>query len=108
MKAVTDQIFNWGMEGAPEERCGIVVMETPQEFRVVQLRNRAEDPTRMYKIDPNTLRTMALKPDLWSHVAIWHTHPNGMVGPSAGDLEYKIPTLKYLVVTIPTGEVVTF
>lgn len=102
--AALSRVLDLGIEAAPEEACGVLVNETTG-VRVIQLQNRSETPTREYRIDRETLRTLALKPDRWTHVAIWHTHPGGEVGPSAGDLEYKIPTVTYVVVTVPTGEV---
>lgn len=102
--AAAEKILSLGIEAAPEEVCGILVNET-EGVRVVQLRNRAEDPTREYRIDPETLRGLSLKPDRWRHVAIWHTHPGGHVGPSTRDLETKIPSVRYMVVTVPSGEV---
>lgn len=95
------------MEVAPNEACGLLVNETGG-IQVIPLVNRAEDPTASYRIDNQTLRTLALKPKTWEHVAVWHTHPGGQVGPSAEDLEHRINGVKYFVVTIPTREVVWF
>lgn len=108
IEAAFDRIFEVGMETAPDEACGILVREGEKQFRIVQLNNRAPDPRRAYAIDVATLRQISFKPELWSHVRVWHTHPGGMVGPSPGDLENKVPGVKYLVITIPTGEVVAF
>jgi proteasome lid subunit RPN8/RPN11 len=96
--------LEWGIEGAPEEVCGILVNET-QGVRLIQLQNRAPDRTAGYLIDQETMRTLALKPKTWSHVAVWHTHPSGHVGPSEGDLAHKIHNITYVVISIPTGEV---
>lgn len=101
-------MLNLGIEAAPDEACGLLVKEAEDEYRVIQLVNRADDPTRSYQIDAETIKALALKPEVWAHVAVWHTHPGGLVGPSAGDLEHKVERVKYLVVTIPTGEVVWF
>lgn len=100
-------IFNEGMEDAPNEACGLLVNETGG-IQIIPLVNRAEDPTASYRIDNETLRSLALKPKTWAHIAVWHTHPGGQVGPSAADLEHRIQTVKYVVITIPTGEVVWF
>lgn len=97
------RILDYGIEAAPEEACGILVNEY-QGIRVVQMLNRAEDRTEGYRIDPAMLRQLALKPESWAHVAIWHTHPGGHVGPSPGDLEHKLNGVNYLVVTVPSGE----
>lgn len=96
--------LDWGIEAAPEEICGILVNET-EGVRLVQLQNRAEDRTDGYVIDAETMRTLALKPKTWAHVAVWHTHPSGLVGPSQRDLSHKIHNITYVVISIPSGEV---
>lgn len=107
LKLALEKVFDLGMEAAPEEVCGLIVNES-KGVQVIPLRNRAEDPTSGYVIDNQTLRQLAFKPSTWSHVAVYHTHPGGLVGPSAQDLEHRIHSVKYVVVTIPTGEVVWF
>lgn len=107
MEAALRRILDLGIEQAPEEACGILVNEF-QGVRIVKMINRAEDPTRSYQIDVKTLKQLALKPKTWSHVAVWHTHPGGLVGPSPGDLEHKLHNVHYVVVTVPTGETVWF
>lgn len=107
LESACSRIRDLGIEAAPEEACGVLVNET-EGVRIVQMLNRAEDRTSSYRIDPKMLRTLALKPASWAHVVIWHTHPGGLVGPSPGDLEYKIQGVRYLVVTVPSGEVAWF
>lgn len=107
VEVALSHIFDLGMEEAPNEACGLIVNETAG-VQVIPMRNRAEDPTLSYRIDNETLRQLALKPDTWAHVAVYHTHPGGRVGPSPEDLEHRISTIKYVVVTIPTGERVWF
>lgn len=104
VEAALDHVFDLGMEGAPEEVCGLIVNEDTG-VQVVPLVNRSPDPVHSYSIDNQTLRQLALKPKTWAHVAVYHTHPGGVVGPSVGDLEHQIQGVKYVVVTIPTGEV---
>jgi proteasome lid subunit RPN8/RPN11 len=103
MPAALRRVQDLGIETAPEEACGILVDEAGG-IRVVQMLNRADDRLNGYAIDPVTLRQLALKPGSWKHVAIWHTHPGGMVGPSLGDLDHRIHGVEYVVVTIPSGE----
>lgn len=102
-----ERVFELGMEGAPEEVCGLIVNETTG-VQVIPLTNRSEDPFNSYVIDNQTLRQLALKPMTWAHVAVYHTHPRGKVGPSPQDLEARISSVKYVVVTIPSGEIVWF
>jgi proteasome lid subunit RPN8/RPN11 len=107
LASALDRVFDLGMAGAPEEVCGLIVNETAG-VQVIPLRNRAEDPMNGYRIDSQTLRQLALKPKTWAHVAVYHTHPRGRVGPSPEDLEHRLDAVKYVVVTIPSGEVVWF
>lgn len=108
LKTAIEKILSLGIEGAPEEVCGLLIEEAPGVFRVIQMINRADDPTAGYRIDGETVQQLSIDSKHWSHVSIWHTHPGGLVGPSAGDLKHKQPNVKYLVVTVPTGEVVWF
>lgn len=107
MDVALSRILDLGIEAAPEEACGIIVNETGA-VRVVQMHNRAEKPGDSYRIDPVTIRSLHLRPHVWAHVAVWHTHPGGNVGPSPGDLAAKVEGVKYIVVTVPTGEAVQF
>lgn len=105
-----EKILQLGIEAAPEEVCGVMV---PQDERcsfweVHQLRNRADDRTAGYEIDPATIGQLCGNPSVWGDVIVWHTHPSGHVGPSEGDLRYAVPGVRYLVVAIPTGEWVQF
>jgi proteasome lid subunit RPN8/RPN11 len=103
--AALEAIKAIGVEFAPEEACGILVQEAFTEWRVVQLQNRAPDPTTSYKIDPATIAQIVKSPEMWyQKTQVWHTHPGGMVGPSQGDLDYKAEGVRYVVVTIPDGE----
>lgn len=101
------KILDLGIEAAPEEACGVLVPGV-LGFRVIPLRNRSPHPEDSYVIDPETVRSLRLQPEVWGDVRVWHTHPGGNVGPSPGDLKSKIRGLRYMVVTVPTGEVVEF
>lgn len=95
---------------APTEACGIV---TP-DLRVTTLPNVAPNCSSSYAVDEEDLVEAILDfvertGDDYelltrAHFIIWHTHPNGQVGPSRGDLEYRLPDFQYLVVTLPGGE----
>jgi proteasome lid subunit RPN8/RPN11 len=37
---------------------------------------------------------------LKDRIAIWHSHPSGLVGPSRADMQKRIEGVAYLVVTI--------
>src|SRR5687768_13092470 len=88
MEAGLSRILSLGIEAAPEEACGLLINEV-HGVRIVPMVNRAEDPVNGYRIDPVTVRQLVSQHKHWRHVAIWHTHPGGLVGPSPGDLEHK-------------------
>jgi proteasome lid subunit RPN8/RPN11 len=92
------------MECAPEEACGLAV-ESGDGYYFRQAVNIAEDPCRGYELNAREVSAGLNEDD---HVIIWHTHPGGRVGPSEGDLAYRIPGVTYLVVTVPSGEAVFF
>lgn len=106
VQAALERILHLGIEEAPNEACGLLVNEF-EGVRVVKMINRATNPVNGYVLDASTIRQLATQRQ-WSHVAVWHTHPGGLVGPSSGDLEHKVPNVKYVVVTVPTGEAVWF
>ena len=105
-----EAILQLGIEGAPEEQCGVMVPYLANDcfdgvgWEITRLANRAENKTRGYAIDPETIAQMVDSPKSWSEVRVWHTHPRGNVGPSDGDMIYAQPGVKYVVVAVPSGE----
>lgn len=111
---VVEKIVSLGRQSA-EEVCGVVL----PDCQVVALPNTATtDRTRAYVIQMDdlldTLTEWADRQGICAadldieDVIIWHTHPSGNVGPSPGDLDSKVEGLRYLVVTIPSGEATMF
>lgn len=92
------------------ECCGIYT--TAGE--VIALRNMSESPHNSYILDSEEVvelfesRDDLHVGDIGTNVGVWHTHPDGLIGPSREDMKLKIEGLNYLVVTIPTGEAVVF
>lgn len=110
LDVVIPKIIEIGMQRIPNEACGVVIpdMDQPCEMWVRELVNRSEDPLNSYRIDPGTIASLLIDPDVWSDVLVWHTHPSGFVGPSQGDMKQRDPRLRYLVVALPRGEPVLF
>lgn len=109
LDAVVAQILVYGKRVAPEEACGIVLLDQPKPL-VIQLINCSSEPETSYKLGNEEL-AMKLSPETPpSQVVIWHTHPGGNVGPSQQDLRQRYPhaDLKYLVVALPNGEAAFF
>lgn len=111
---IIDQVLRYGRAEDPNEACGIV---TP-DSEVTLLPNTSTSPTDSFVISSEDLvnaieryvRRTGVNPELLNreHFIIWHTHPGGVVGPSAGDLRERIEGFQYLVVTLPTEEAVQF
>lgn len=79
----------------PNEACGLL-LEIPYRdghgrmTHIVELPNRSLRPSDSYMMSQDDLRlTMEDKPD--QKVAAWHTHPGGLVGPSAKDMQARPP-----------------
>lgn len=92
----------------------MLVIQGHQHF-LRPLVNTHSDPERAYSVNNEEL-VEALVDIMEEHnviierhqVVVWHTHPSGHVGPSAGDLRHKEPDLEYLVVALPNGEATRF
>lgn len=94
-------------QGDPSvEHCGIYT----DAGEVIELRNVSEEPHNSYRLDEDeVVELFNHRDDLHlTNMGVWHTHPDGMIGPSREDLQMKIEKLNYLVVTIPTGETAVF
>lgn len=111
---VVEQILRIGKDREPRESCGVVLPDS----RVVELRNSSSTPSNSFVITSEDLldaindyvdRSGVDPSELTrGHFIIWHTHPAGVVGPSAGDLRERLPGFLYVVITLPHGEAVQF
>lgn len=102
-----ETIFRLGQETAPKEACGFLVDREAGQWSILELENISDEPTSSYEVeqgDPGELS----RDTFFNHTYVWHTHPSGMVGPSKGDLDNMAQQVKYLVMTIPTREVVKY
>ena len=103
---IVDQVCQLGQAVEPLEACGII---TPVG-RVVQVPNVSPEPRRHYQLEAaglvNAMREytervgVPLEQLQREHFIIWHTHPNGEVGPSKVDMRQKVAGFRYLVVTL--------
>lgn len=109
-----DQIVKIGKEAAPREACGIL----SPDLHVTALPNRSERPTSSYLVSSDDLveaietylDRSGVNPEALSrgHFIVWHTHPGGLIGPSRGDLDTKVPGFIYYVIAIPSGYATKF
>jgi proteasome lid subunit RPN8/RPN11 len=112
---VVEEILQIGLVHAPLEVCGIIC----PDMKVVQLQNTTLlDPTNHYEVSADevveVIADYIVANDIVEHqlsreyFILWHTHPSGFIGPSKGDLDYKLEHFQYLVVTLPGGEAALF
>lgn len=99
------EINFWGELRAPNEACGLLLSQpyqTPRGrwTRVLEIQNSSTEPETSYQMDGSEIeRVMEGKPD--QTVAVWHTHPGGLIGPSTGDMKNRPdPEVPMLVVTL--------
>lgn len=105
---MVEEINRIGRLRSPVEACGVLV-PTPMSPRhgsasqVVELPNRSLEVSS-YHILPSDLK-LALGDYLEANndadsIAMWHTHPQGHIGPSRADMQLRHPELIYLVVAL--------
>lgn len=72
------------LEGYPNEICGLILGAGNSIDSFVPVRNVSEYPTSLFKMDKNEFakKMIVKKHDL---LGFYHSHPNGVVSPSAGD-----------------------
>lgn len=114
-KPILAEIERIGRRRAPSEACGLVLPlpgDTSRRSgiaaRVIELPNRSMSPRDEYELRGSDIE-LALEhwmgrddvtQDHVDSMVVWHTHPNGQVGPSRGDLDYKPGGLSMIVVTL--------
>jgi proteasome lid subunit RPN8/RPN11 len=94
-----------GRSRAPAEACGLLLIDPSSPDRVIELANRAMDPTRRYEFNSGdviiALENNDIDPDSYQgELVIWHTHPGGSIGPSMEDLQQKVEGVPFLVVAL--------
>lgn len=83
----------------PEEACGIVVGEGNHSKQVIPVTNILHDAYR-FRMDPEEqLKVFLLVEEKgWDILAVYHSHPHGIDGPSATDYdELTFPGIIYLI-----------
>lgn len=94
---------------APLEACGIILPTPHEGNQVISVPNRADNPKQAFKVLGNDIRVAmgswleTAESDELRQVILWHSHPNGGIGPSRIDMrakDRKITGLAYLVVSL--------
>lgn len=114
MEKGLEQIYQWAMPEAPLEACGLLIDRRPEDkpgllWDIFWLTNCSDDPRMSYKVAAEDIGELVAVPEaFYERCIVWHTHPSGIVGPSRGDSDSLVEQVKYLVMTIPTKEVVRY
>lgn len=112
-QTMIDEIVRIGRDRAPAEACGIITPEPIRGRWVWECVNRSESPndSMVMRGQDVVLLLERLYPDVPHNIiprlVVWHTHPQGNVGPSAFDLQHKPPKLRCLVVALGKGDEVS-
>lgn len=104
---IVREIERIGKDRAPAEACGVLL---PFKFRgqqVLEMPNRSSTPHDEFVMRSDDVK-IALEDfcevhtsvEVWSRIAIWHTHPNGNLGPSRTDVHNKPEDTDCLVVSL--------
>jgi proteasome lid subunit RPN8/RPN11 len=100
------EIVDLGLLRYPMEACGVLLPPPTHYSQVIELPNRSKNGHDSYEIWPADVRVAienwakSVDEDQRNRIAIWHTHPQGNVGPSRGDLHNRIEGATYLVVAL--------
>jgi proteasome lid subunit RPN8/RPN11 len=114
-----EQITQWGLEAGYVEVCGVLLTRSDGGPRLKRVPNKAVNPQIQVFMDSDDFMDALLdlvedpktySGNISSELVVWHTHPGGLVGPSDLDRAWReeLSTTRCLVVTIPSGEAVTF
>jgi proteasome lid subunit RPN8/RPN11 len=103
---VIQEIGRIGVERKPCEAVGVLLPFPWRGQRVWEMPNRSKTPHNTFEIHSSdiviTLQEWVdeVTEAEWSNIVLWHTHPDGQVGPSTADLENKIEQCGNLVVAL--------
>lgn len=81
------EIARIGTLRAPNEACGILIRGNG----VLELPNRSPAPESSYVLNSRDVEEVLDSEIRGEDVAIWHTHPRGLIGPSEGDMKDRLP-----------------
>ncbi len=103
------EIEELGKLRAPNEACGVlldVAWRKPNGSPswVKELPNRSVAGEGTYRVDSGDIRMVLEGLEEVEDVAIWHTHPSGLIGPSRGDMRNRPDSNIYMVVIALTDQ----
>lgn len=90
------------LKACPFETGGLIL----DDGRVVQLPNKADNPSNSFQIDRSDVVEALLNENETRTLTIWHSHPGGNIGPSRTDLRLKTAIPYHLVLALVDGDLV--
>lgn len=98
----------------PLEACGVLLPTPYADSRVIELPNRLQSEGEFaiwgsdIRLSLSGWLAKATQEEI-AQMTIWHTHPEGNIGPSRVDLAHRLPGVYYLVVALTNdGPVPTY
>lgn len=93
----------------PNEACGLLLDMSWRKANgslsfIKELPNRSMDGEGTYRVNPEDIRMVLEGIEEVEDVAIWHTHPSGLIGPSRGDMQNRPNPNIYMVVIALTDD----
>lgn len=109
---MVEEIERFGRLRQPNEAVGLLLPEPWHGRSVIELANRSLTPNNEFELNTSDMQ-LALADWVeetqgrwvWS-VTLWHTHPQGNVGPSRFDLRNRLNGIAHLVVALTDTEAI--
>lgn len=104
-KTFVDKIYEIGMRRAPSEACGILLPTAHKGQRVWEMPNRHHEHHDHFEMSTDDVLMelggwFSNNEELWGQVTVWHTHPEGVPGPSEVDRENRVEDCCNLIVAL--------
>jgi len=94
------KLLRLAVRAAPNEAVGLIL----NDRSVVELTNLRTEGN--FEVSRDEVR-LALEGEAnIDQVTLWHSHPNGGVGPSRADVQNKSPIPYHLVISLVNGEII--
>lgn len=98
-----DDLLEIVLERAPHEAVGLIF----PDGRVEELTNQSDTPETRFEVHKAEVVSKLDDLSMAEDVILWHSHPNGGVGPSRIDMQQKTPFADHLVVALVEGTLVS-
>lgn len=116
-KNLIDEIKNQAKEGYPFEICGFLIgkmdynTNTREVYEVVQVENQNKERANdRFNISPKDYIKVENYADSKGYqiVGIYHSHPDHPDRPSQTDLQFALPDLSYIIVSVKKGNPISY